>query len=60
MTEKLVVIKGYKLPGEKVWVTTQDMHEVYGRINLSIDDEEGVEMIIVDIKDEGLVVESLQ
>lgn len=60
MTEKLVIIKGYKLPGEKVWVTTQDMYEVYGRINLSIDDEEGVEMIIVDIKDEGLVVESLQ
>ena len=60
MTEKLVIIKGYKLPGEKVWVTTEDMYEVYGKINICIDGGEQAEMIITDITDEGLAVESLQ
>ena len=60
MTEKLVVIKGKKLPCEKVWVTAQDMYEVHGRIRLCIDGGEQAEMIITDITDEGLVVESLQ
>lgn len=60
MTEKLVIIKGYCLPGEKVRVTATDMYEVYGRINLCIDDDGESEMIITDITDEGLVVQSLQ
>ena len=60
MTEKLVIIKGYKLPGEKVWVTTEDMYEVYGKISICIDSGKQTEMIITDITDEGLAVESLQ
>ena len=59
MTETLVIIKGYKLPGEAVWVTTTDMYEVYGKINLCIDEGVEAEMIITDITDEGLVVQSL-
>ena len=60
MTEKLVIIKGYRLPQEKVWVTAQDMYEVHGRIRLCIDGDSEADMIITDITDEGLVVESLQ
>jgi hypothetical protein len=60
VTEKLLIIKGYKLPGEKVWVTTEDMHEIHGRINICIDGNSDTDMIIVDITDEGLVVESIQ
>ena len=60
MTEKLVAIKGEKLPCEKVWVTATDMYEVYSRIELCIDGGDSSEMIITDITDEGLVVESLQ
>jgi hypothetical protein len=60
MTEKLVIIKGYKLPGEAVWVTTDDMYEVYSKINICIDGGDSAEMIITNITDEGLFVESLQ
>lgn len=60
MTETLVIIKGYKLPGEAVWVTEHDMYEVYNRISLCIDNNDEAEMIITDITDEGLVVQSLQ
>ena len=60
MTEKLVIIKGYCLPGEKVWVTAEEMYEVYGRITLCIDNNGESEMIITDITDEGLIVEQLQ
>ena len=59
MNNTLVVIKGYKLPGEAVWVTEHDMYEVYGKINLCIDEGVEAEMIITDITDEGLVVQSL-
>jgi len=60
MTETLVIIKGYCLPGEKVWVTEHDMYEVYNRISLCIDMDVEAEMIITDITHEGLVVQSLQ
>ena len=60
MSEVLVIIKGYKLPGEAVWVTEHDMYEVYNRISLCIDNNDESEMIITDITDEGLVVQSLQ
>lgn len=59
MTETLVIIKGEKLPGEKVWVTAEEMYEVYGRINLCIDNNGQSEMIITDITDEGLVVQAI-
>ena len=59
MTETLVIIKGEKLPGEKVWVTAEEMYEVYGRINLCIDNNGESEMIITDITDEGLVVQAI-
>tara|TARA_R110000751_G_scaffold201655_1_gene306376 strand:- start:209 stop:391 length:183 start_codon:yes stop_codon:yes gene_type:complete len=60
MTETLVIIKGYKLPGESVWVTEQDMYEVYSKISICIDGDKEAEMIITNITDEGLFVESLQ
>tara|TARA_R110000772_G_scaffold222931_3_gene333359 strand:+ start:430 stop:612 length:183 start_codon:yes stop_codon:yes gene_type:complete len=60
MTETLVIIKGYKLPGESVWVTADDMYEVYSKINICIDGGHSAEMIITNITDEGLFVESLQ
>lgn len=60
MTEKLIIIKGEKLPGEKVWVTAEDMYSVHSRISICVDGGEQAEMIIIDITDEGLVVESLQ
>ena len=60
MTEKLIAIKGYRLPGERVWVTEQDMYEVHYKIDLIIDGAESKEFIITDIKDEGLVVQTLQ
>jgi hypothetical protein len=60
MTETLVIIKGYKLPGESVWVTEQDMYEVYSKISICIDGDKEAEMIITKITDEGLFVESLQ
>ena len=60
MTDKLIIIKGYRLPGEDVWVTETDMYEVYGRITLSIDGGDNSEMIITSITDEGLFVQSLQ
>tara|TARA_R110002020_G_scaffold442792_1_gene653991 strand:+ start:564 stop:746 length:183 start_codon:yes stop_codon:yes gene_type:complete len=60
MTEKLIAILGYKLPGEKVWVTTEDMYEVHSKIDLIIDGAKSAKFIITDIKDEGLVVETLQ
>ena len=56
MTETLVIIKGYKLPGEAVWV----MYEVYSKISICIDGGNEAEMIITNITDEGLFVESLQ
>ena len=59
MTETLVIIKGYKLPGEAVWITEHDMYNVYDRITLSIDNGDNAEMIITAIEDEGLVVQSL-
>ena len=55
----LVIIKGYKLPGEDVWVTADDMYNVYDRITLSVDNGDNAEMIITAIEDEGLVVQSL-
>ena len=60
MSEKLIAIQGYKLPGEECWVTTEDMYEVYSRIDLMIDGAESVEFIITCIKDEGLIVETIQ
>ena len=60
MTETLIIIKGYKLPGESVWVTEQDMYEVYSKISICIDDGKEAEMIITKITDEGLFVEIIQ
>ena len=60
MSEKLIAIQGYKLPGEEVWVTEQDMYEVYSRIDLMVDGSPSTEFIITGIKDEGLIVETLQ
>lgn len=60
MTETLLIIKGYCLPGEKVWVTADDMYEVYGKITICMDEGDESEMIITDITDEGLVVQQVQ
>jgi len=60
MTEKLIAIQGYKLPCEEVWVTSEDMYEVYSKIDLMIDGSPTKEFIITSIKDEGLYVETLQ
>lgn len=60
MTEKLIVIKGEKLPCEKVWVTADDMYKVYDRIKIAIDEAPESELIITDIINEGLLVEQLQ
>ena len=60
MNETLVIIKGYKLPGEAVWVTTEDMYEVHSKISICIDGGNDKSMIITNITDEGLFVESLQ
>ena len=57
LNNTLVVIKGYKLPTEEVWVTADDMYNVYDRITLSIDGGDNAEMIITGIEDEGLTVE---
>ena len=57
--ESLVIIKGEKLPGEAVWVTSTDMYNVYDRIPLSIDGGDTKEMIIVDITEEGLFVQTV-
>lgn len=59
MTEKLIAIQGYKLPAEDVWVTEQDVYEVYSRIDLVVDGAESAEFIITGIKDEGLIVETI-
>jgi len=59
VTEKLIAIQGYKLPGESVWVTTEDMYEVYSRIDLIIDGAATAEFIITRIVDEGLFVETI-
>ena len=59
LNNTLVVIKGYKLPTEEVWITEHDMYNVYDRITLSIDGGDNAEMIIIAIEDEGLVVQSL-
>ena len=58
--ERLIVIKGEKLPQESCWVTEQDMYEVYSKISICIDGGKEAEMIITNITDEGLFVESLQ
>lgn len=60
MSEKLIAIQGYKLPGEECWVTAEDMYEVYSRIDLMIDGAASAEFIITGIKDEGLIVETIQ
>lgn len=60
MSEKLIAIQGYKLPGEEVWVTQEDMYEVYSRIDLMINGAESVGFIITKIVNEGLYVETLQ
>ena len=60
MTEKLIAIQGYKLPGEAYWVTEQDMYEVYSRISLCIDGAASSDFIITKIIDEGVVVELIQ
>lgn len=60
MTEKLIAIQGYKLPAEDVWVTSEDMYEVYSRIDLMVDGAESAEFIITKITDEGLFVETIQ
>ena len=60
MSEKLIAIQGYKLPGEEVWVTQEDMYEVYSKIDLIINGEPSTEFIITKIVDEGLFVETLQ
>jgi len=57
--KSLVIIKGEKLPGEKCWVTAEDMYNVYDRIPLSIDGGDAKEMIITDITDEGLFVQTV-
>lgn len=60
MSEKLIAIQGYKLPGEQVWVTEQDMYEVYSKIDLILDGSPSTEFIITKIVDKGLYVETLQ
>jgi len=57
VSEKLIAIQGYKLPAEEVWVTTEDMYEVYSRIDLIIDGAPKQEFIITKIVDKGLFVE---
>ena len=59
MNNTLVIIKGEKLPGEACWVTADDMYNVYDRIILSIDGGVDTELIITDIRNEGLVVDSI-
>ena len=60
MTEKLIAIQGYKLPGESVWVTAEDMYEIYSKIDLMIDGAPSKKFIITKIVDKGLFVEMLQ
>lgn len=59
MSKRIVAIQGYKLPAERVWVTHDDMYEVYSKIDLMIDDTPLTEFVITDILDEGVVVEVL-
>lgn len=59
MTERLIKLQGYKLPCEQVWVDPHEMYEVYGKITLNIDGIKS-ELIITEITEEGLIVESLQ
>ncbi len=60
MTERLIKLQGYKLPGEQVWVDPNEMYEVYGRITISIDNAPATELIITEVIEEGLIVELLQ
>lgn len=60
MTERLIKLQGYKLPCEQVWVDSNEMYEVYGKIKVSIDNAPVTELIITEILEEGLVVEILQ
>ena len=60
MNNTIIAIKGEKLPGEDVWVTADDMYNIYDRITLSIDGGDAVEMIITGIECEGLIVETAQ
>ena len=58
--ERLIVLDGYKLPCENVWVDANEMYQVYGKIKLSIDGAPETELIITEILEEGLVVEVMQ
>jgi len=57
--ERLIKLQGYKLPCEQVWVDPNEMYEVYGKITLNIDGVKS-DLIITEITEEGLIVESLQ
>ena len=58
--ERLIVMSGYKLPGEQVWVDANEMYEVYHKITLDIDNQGPTELIITEVLEQGLVVEVLQ
>ena len=60
MSEKLIAIQGEKLPGEEIWVTQEDMYEVYSKISLMIDGAASSDFIITKIIDEGVIVELIQ
>lgn len=54
---KLLSLIGYKLPCEEVWVTADDMYEVYSPIRLSVDNERDTDFIITEIVEQGLYIE---
>ena len=51
--ERLIILEGYKLPGEQVWVDPHEMYEVHGKIKVSIDDAPVSELIITEVLEEG-------
>lgn len=57
--QKLIILQGYKLPGEQCWVDSNEMYEVYNTITISIDNAPATDLIITEITEEGLVVELL-
>jgi len=58
--ERLIVLPGYKLPCEQVWVDANEMYEVYSFIEIDIDSQGPVKFIITGVEDNGLIVEVIQ
>lgn len=55
--QKLIILQGYKLPCEQVWVDPHQMYEVFDKITISIDNAPTSELIITEVLEEGLIVE---